>query len=84
MHCPGMIFYFDHRDGEAFYPDEDGLEFETVELARLEATRALADAARDALPGAERRELAIEVFDVDRTPLFRTALRFEVQSLSAS
>jgi hypothetical protein len=74
-------FYFDHRDGDDFHPDEDGMEFSSVEHARFEASAALGGIARDALPGARRRELAIEVSDGDRKPLFRAALWFEVQPL---
>ena len=77
------IFFFDHRDGDRHYLDDEGMEFASVELARIEATRALAEAAKDVLPGTERRELAIEVFDEMRQPLFRTALWFEVQDLVA-
>jgi hypothetical protein len=74
-------FYFDQRDGDCFYPDEEGCEFASVELARLEATTALTEAAQDALPGQVRREIVIEVSDADRRPLFRAALWFEVQDL---
>jgi len=76
-------FYFDHRDGEHFYRDEEGCEFGSIELARFAATTALGEAARDALPGELRREIAIEVSDAERRPLFRTALWFEVQDLVA-
>jgi hypothetical protein len=76
------LFYFDHMDGDRFYPDTEGGNFPSTEAARLEATRALADAAKDSLPGAVRREIAIEVSDENRKPLFRTALWFEVQPLS--
>ena len=74
-----MVFYFDHRDGDQFLRDEEGIEFASVEAARAEATVALGGIARDALPGSERRELAIEVSDANRKPLFRTVLCFEVQ-----
>ena len=75
--------YFVHCDGDRLYPDEDGAEFETPEKARDEAARALGEAARDALPGIERGELSIDAYDENRRPLFRTALRFEVQPLTA-
>ena len=74
-------FYFDHREGDRFYPDTDGGEFPTIEAARIEATKGLADAAKDALPGAVRCEIAIEVSDENHKPLFRTALWFEVQEM---
>ena len=75
------LFFFDHRDGEEFHPDDQGMEFATVEQAQYEATAALGGIAKDALPGTTRRELAIEVSDANRKALFRTALRFEMQTL---
>ena len=74
-------FYFNHHDGDAFYPDEEGMELATADMALVEATKALGEAAKDELPGEVRREMAIEVLDKDRRPLFRAALRFEVQEL---
>jgi hypothetical protein len=75
------LFFFDHRDGDELLRDEEGMEFASIEEAREEATRGLGGIARDALPGSVRRELAIEVSDASRKPLFRTALWFEVQAL---
>jgi hypothetical protein len=75
------MYYFDTRDGADFIRDEIGLELDGIEAVRDEATRGLADFARDALPGSLRRELAVEVRDdVDR-PLLRAALWFEVAVL---
>ena len=51
--------------------------------ARDEATRGLADLARDALPGATRRELAVEVRDESDYPVLRAALWFEVALVAA-
>jgi hypothetical protein len=74
-------YYFDHRDGDTIISDDEGLEFDGVEAVRNEATKALADAAKDALPGAVRREIVIEVRDEASRPLLRAALWFEVQTL---
>jgi hypothetical protein len=76
------LFYFDHRDGDEFAQDNEGLEFDTVEQARDEATTALAEMAKDALPGLLRREMAIEVSDYLRRPVLRAALWFEIQLLA--
>ena len=75
-------YYFDCRDGEAFIPDEEGLEFDGIEAARDEATRTLAEMAKEALPGVGRREFEIEVRDDARQPVLRTALVIEVHRLS--
>ena len=70
-------YYFDSRDGDSFIEDDEGVEFPDLETARDQATAALADMARDVLPGSLRRELAIEVRDEHRDPLLRTSLVFE-------
>ena len=74
-------YYFDSRDGESFISDEEGLEYRSLEAARDQATAALTDMAKDVLPGSIRRELAIEVRDGDKEPLFRTSLVFEAVRL---
>jgi hypothetical protein len=74
-------YYFDSRDGDRFVQDDVGLEFPDIEMARDQATAALADMARDVLPGSLRRELAIEVRDEGWEPLLRTMLVFEAVRL---
>ena len=64
-------FYFDHLDGDDLVKDDDGLELETVEQAREEAAAGLAGVVKDALPHAIGREMAIEISDENRRPLFR-------------
>ena len=71
------LYYFDSRDGDSFIEDEEGIEFPDIETARAQATAALADMAKDVLPGSLRRELAIEVRDEQKQPLLRTCLVFE-------
>ena len=71
-------YYFDSRDGLERITDDVGLDFDNLPAALDEATRGLADLAKDALPGSERRELAIEVRDHMRRLLLRAALWFEV------
>src|SRR4051794_4888047 len=56
-------YFFDTRDGEKFICDDEGLEYDTIQEARDEATAGLADMAKDAIPGRVRRELAVEVRD---------------------
>jgi hypothetical protein len=83
VHCTAVPrFYFDHLDGATFLRDSEGLEYATLEQALEEARAALGSIARDALPSAKSRELAIEVSDENRTPLFRVVLWFEVQDLA--
>jgi hypothetical protein len=46
--------YFDIKDGEAFYPDEDGLELADRRAAEIEAAMSLAGVARE-LPVLDER-----------------------------
>jgi hypothetical protein len=75
-------YFFDTRDGPDLIRDEIGLELDGIEEARDEATRGMADLARDALPGAIRRELSVQVRDHIDRDLLRASLWFEVQILT--
>jgi hypothetical protein len=72
------LFFFDTRDNSNFVRDEIGLDLDGIDAVRDEATRGLADLARDALPGTIRRELAVEVRDYADQAVLRAALWFEV------
>ena len=71
-------YFFDSRDGDHFIRDDEGVELDGIEQARDEATLALRDLAKDALPKATRRELSIEVRDEAGRQLIRASLLFEV------
>lgn len=76
-------YFFDTRDNSHSLRDELGLELDSLEEARDEATRGLADLAKDVLPSAVRRELAVEVRDEIDFPVLRAALWFEVAVVAA-
>jgi hypothetical protein len=67
------LFYFDVRDDEKVTTDEQGMHFNGIEGARDEATRGLAEMAKDVLPGAARRRLSIVVRDEAKEPLLIVA-----------
>jgi hypothetical protein len=54
-------FYFDVREGARFAPDDEGLEFASLEAAEHEAACAAADIGRDRLPKGDAREVTVEV-----------------------
>jgi hypothetical protein len=54
-------FYFDIREGPRFTPDDEGLEFASLDGAEREATKAVAEIGRDRLPSGEARDIGIEV-----------------------
>jgi hypothetical protein len=76
-----MKFYFDIRDGGELTEDDAGVDLPGVNAARLQATIALTEMARDYLPrdGDERR-LAIRV-RTDEGPQFDVSLDYELEDL---
>jgi hypothetical protein len=63
--------------------DDIGAGFSSLEEARIEASRALAEMAKDVLPGSIVRILSVEV-RTDIGPLLRVSLRFEVAANGAA
>ncbi len=54
-------FYFDVREGSRFIPDDEGLEFDSLDIAEREAAMAAAEIGRDRLPKGSARDITIEV-----------------------
>jgi hypothetical protein len=71
-------YYFDIRDDEGWCFDETGSDYPTIEAAKTEASRALAEIARDSLPGPDRLLFIISVRDEHKQPLFEVRLTIEV------
>jgi hypothetical protein len=74
-------YYFNLREDDELIPDDEGVELPTIQSARDEAIRGLADCARDAIRNAVRAELAVEVLDDGRKTLFIAKLVFEMTFL---
>ena len=72
-------YYFDIRDGDTFVTDDIGVVLPTIEAARDQAALALAEMAKDVLPGSVRRKMGIEVRD--GAPVLKTSLVFEAVRL---
>ncbi len=54
-------FYFDVREGPRFIPDDEGLEFDSLDAAEREAAETAAQIGRDKLPKGGTRNITIEV-----------------------
>lgn len=54
-------YYFDVREGARFTPDEEGLEFDSLDAAEHEAACAAAEIGRDRLPKGDTRMVTVEV-----------------------
>jgi hypothetical protein len=71
-------YYFDVRDNDTFIEDDVGVELPSLEIVKRDAAKALAEIARDVLPGSVVRTLTVEVRD-DTGPILKAILRFEVE-----
>jgi hypothetical protein len=77
------LYFFDSRDDDEFIEDESGLEFPNLGTVKIEAARALAELARDVIPGSMRRKLAIEVRD-EQGPVLIAKMIFEAVILKGA
>jgi hypothetical protein len=80
---PMPRYFFDTMDSGRLICDESGVELPSIQAARAEAARSLADIARDMSPD-DHREVVVEVSDGEGCPLFRAALYFEIEDLVPS
>jgi hypothetical protein len=71
-------FYFDVRDGTSFAPDEEGLEFDSLEAAEREAATAAAEIGRDRLPTGDAREITVEVRNEHRQRVLTIKVSMEI------
>jgi hypothetical protein len=75
-------YYFDLLDGDVLAPDEEGLLLPNLQAAQAEATRSLADMARDAVENLaatpDKRDMAIEVRDA-AGPVMQVKFTFEIE-----
>jgi hypothetical protein len=78
------LYYFDIRDGNRLFPDDQGSEMDGLNAARIEAFAALADYVKEIAPTENRRRVAIEVRDEDSKPLLKAVVIFEVEVLGDS
>lgn len=71
-------YYFDSRDNGRFVSDEIGVEVSSLEEVKTLASTAMAELAKDVLPGSVVRRLAIEVRD-ELGLVLSVRLRFEIE-----
>ncbi|QOG23785.1 hypothetical protein FOM02_27540 [Bradyrhizobium sp. SEMIA] len=69
-------YFFDIRDDQELYPDEDGIEFSTQREAEMEAAHTLKGLARDLAGQEDRPDVAVEV-RTEAGRLFQAVLVFE-------
>jgi hypothetical protein len=71
-------YYFDIHDGE-FIRDDVGVECDSFGAVRAQAAAGLADFAKDAVPSAKWREMAVRVRDDQGRPVMQAILRLEIK-----
>jgi len=71
-------YYFDVREGARFTPDEEGLEFDSLEAAEHEAACTAAEIWRDRLPKGDSREVVVEVNNEHRQRLLTITVSMAV------
>jgi hypothetical protein len=69
-------YFFDTRMDDTFIADHDGVEFGDLEAVKVEASKSLAELARDIIPGSMRRVLIVEVRD-ELGPVLKATMIFE-------
>jgi hypothetical protein len=70
------LYFFDTRDNDHFIEDDVGVELSDLDAVKYQAGLALAELARDVLPGSLKRHLAVEVRD-QRQDVMSARLMFE-------
>ena len=71
-------FYFDVREGARFTPDDEGLEFTSLDVAEHQAACAAAEIGRDLLPKGTAREVTIEVKNEHRQRVLTIRVSMEI------
>jgi hypothetical protein len=77
-------FYFDVREGAIFIPDEEGLEFASLDAAEHEAACTAAEIGRDRLPTGDAREVTVEVRHEHRQRVLTIKVSMEVDRVEPS
>ncbi|ANP86536.1 DUF6894 family protein [Rhizobium leguminosarum] len=70
-------FYFQLFDRDGAGATETGYDFDSVEAAKAEARRVLAEMAAEGLPTAPLNMMSVELFDESRRPLAEIRLILE-------
>ena len=72
-------FFFDTYDGTRLISDPEGIVLQSVDMARIEAQKALPDLARDALPDGDQKTFIVSVRDEAGQVVLRAALTLIVE-----
>ena len=75
-------YYFDLREGDKIAPDDEGTELDSVSQVQVEAARALAEMARDAInrsPDLIDYQKSVQVRDDNGRPVLEAKFTYHVE-----
>jgi hypothetical protein len=75
-------FFFDIRDGSKTYPDTEGTDLPSLDVARSEALSTLDNIARDELPDGDRRDFVINIRTETGPVMLTASLLLRVERVS--
>ena len=71
------LYYFDVSDDGQSFPDEWGIDLDTIDEARAQAQALLPHLAREGLPKDDRRELSVNVRSSEGPCRYRVTLTIQ-------
>jgi hypothetical protein len=74
-------YYFDVRDNDDLYQDDEGVDVSGAEVIKKQAALSLLEIAMEHAERRLRSDLSIEVRDEASRPVIRVVLSFEIQIL---
>jgi hypothetical protein len=75
-----MRFYFDAYEGGTLVRDEDGLDVADLVAAKLQAAKAVVDAAKDLVPKMQIGTVAIHVRNTEGRVVYTAEVNFKAHS----
>ena len=73
-------YFFDYRDGERVYIDDEGAELASLKKARAEAQRAIGAIAKDEMPDGDTRDFQISIREGEGPVLMVVTLAIRVEN----
>ena len=77
-------YYFDVREGPRFIPDDEGLDFDSLDAAEHEAAKGVAEIGRDQLPKGGTRDVTVEVRNEHRQRALTVTVSMHIDRVAPS
>jgi hypothetical protein len=73
--------FFDIRDDGVLTPDPDGLDFNSIEIARDEVLKVIIDLAKESVPPSLQKNLSVEARTAGGNVVFKAMLSLQVERI---